>query len=134
MALRICAAPKPDLKTLFRSANLWTLSENSTSLLITSEPNPTFRVQRPYSSKKGADIPKNKLQGLITADAQPTNGVCYDKKPFRMLLEAGEWLRGREGKLQGLFEGRQEIFLVFVRKKPQSAHVRRNPQEQAAEN
>lgn len=34
-------------------------------------------------------IPKNVIEHLNTAQEQQTNGVVYDKKPFRMELEEG---------------------------------------------
>ncbi|XP_044260286.1 CDGSH iron-sulfur domain-containing protein 3, mitochondrial [Tribolium madens] len=41
-------------------------------------------------STKSAEIPTNALKDVTTAHKQPENGVVYDKKPFKMPLEAGK--------------------------------------------
>lgn len=46
-------------------------------------------VFQTYSSEKDTEIPKNALKDLITADEQKENGKVYDKKPFKLRLEAG---------------------------------------------
>lgn len=87
MALRIGIPSKFNNRTLHRFVNVQTVSDtlifrwtNLTSLIC---------LQRFSSSKNEPERPKNVLQGYITADQQPTTGACYDKKPFKMQLEAG---------------------------------------------
>lgn len=58
------------------------LTSNTTILL-------TYKFQVRFS-KNSDDIPKNELKGVISADAQQENGVIYDKKPFKIALEAGK--------------------------------------------
>lgn len=41
-------------------------------------------------SSKAEEIPKNALKDVISADAQKENGIVYDKKPFKLALEAGK--------------------------------------------
>lgn len=47
-------------------------------------------ITKVFSSTNSSDIPKNKLENVISAHTQPENGVIYDKKPFRVTLEAGK--------------------------------------------
>lgn len=88
MALRIFFATKSNIKPAFRTINLQAVSQNNVFSCNTL--NLTFCFQGFYSSKTQPEIPKNQLQGLITADQQKSNGVCYDKKPFKMVLQAGK--------------------------------------------
>lgn len=39
------------------------------------------------SAKKDDEIPKNLMENVITAHKQPTSGLIYDKKPFKVLLK-----------------------------------------------
>ncbi|KFB42677.1 AGAP004885-PA-like protein [Anopheles sinensis] len=64
--------------------------------IYTSSPMTMIRVAaqsctlRWYSSTgKEAKFPKNVIEHLSTSQEQPTNGIIYDKKPFRMELEEG---------------------------------------------
>jgi CDGSH-type Zn-finger protein len=41
-------------------------------------------------SSKSTKIPENKLKNVISANHQPENGTVYDKKPFKLPLEAGK--------------------------------------------
>ncbi|EFA04864.1 CDGSH iron-sulfur domain-containing protein 3, mitochondrial [Tribolium castaneum] len=63
-------------------------------ILILKNTHPTtsaFRIlPKVLFSSKSAQIPTNALKDVITADKQPENGLVYDKKPFKMPLEAGK--------------------------------------------
>uniref|UniRef100_A0A1B6MRL4 Iron-binding zinc finger CDGSH type domain-containing protein n=1 Tax=Graphocephala atropunctata TaxID=36148 RepID=A0A1B6MRL4_9HEMI len=41
-----------------------------------------------YTKKESPQMPKNILEEHITAHKQPTFGLVYDKKPFKILLKA----------------------------------------------
>uniref|UniRef100_A0A1B6J4C8 Iron-binding zinc finger CDGSH type domain-containing protein n=1 Tax=Homalodisca liturata TaxID=320908 RepID=A0A1B6J4C8_9HEMI len=43
-----------------------------------------------YSKKDSSDMPKNTLEEHITAHKQPTYGLVYDKKPFKVALKANK--------------------------------------------
>ncbi|KAJ8965452.1 hypothetical protein NQ314_004123 [Rhamnusium bicolor] len=43
-----------------------------------------------YSSKTTPAVPKNMLENVISANKQKENGIVYDKKPFKLPLEAGK--------------------------------------------
>ncbi|XP_050302951.1 CDGSH iron-sulfur domain-containing protein 3, mitochondrial [Anthonomus grandis grandis] len=78
-------------------------------------------INMSFSSKPTPEIPKNKLEPLISAHTQQENGVVYDKKPFRMLLEAGKkysWcLCGRSHK-QPLCDGTHRGEQLKIKQKP----------------
>ncbi|KAL1502422.1 hypothetical protein ABEB36_007563 [Hypothenemus hampei] len=85
-----------------------------------------FRIRissKSFSSQKSPDgvIPKNKLEGIISADSQQENGVIYDKKPFRIQLEAGKkysWcLCGRSHK-QPFCDGTHKTEQLRIKQKP----------------
>lgn len=69
-----------------------------------------------YSSKKNTnkvevaevEIPKNPLEHLQTAHLQAENGVIFDKKPFKLTLEAGKtysWCLCGKSKNQPICDG-----------------------------
>ncbi|KAF7268069.1 uncharacterized protein LOC143193748 [Rhynchophorus ferrugineus] len=76
---------------------------------------------RPYSSKESSDFPKNKLDQVISADKQTENGIVYEKRPFRITLEAGKkysWcLCGRSHK-QPFCDGTHKMQQLNIVQKP----------------
>lgn len=44
----------------------------------------------PVSSTEGKTVPKNLLEGSQTSHLQPENGAIFDKKPFKIHLEASK--------------------------------------------
>ncbi|CAG9770783.1 unnamed protein product [Ceutorhynchus assimilis] len=74
-----------------------------------------------FSNKATPEIPKNKLENLISAQTQQENGVIYDKKPIRMRLEAGKkysWcLCGRSHK-QPFCDGTHRTQELRIKQKP----------------
>uniref|UniRef100_A0A182UB40 Iron-binding zinc finger CDGSH type domain-containing protein n=1 Tax=Anopheles melas TaxID=34690 RepID=A0A182UB40_9DIPT len=57
-------------------------------------------------------IPKNVIEHLNTAQEQQTNGVVYDKKPFRIELEEGKrysWCLCGRSKGQPLCDGTHKL-------------------------
>ncbi|XP_072381022.1 uncharacterized protein [Diabrotica undecimpunctata] len=73
-----------------------------------------------YSS--GADkIPTNKVENVISAHRQDTNGVVYDKKPFKIPLEAGKrysWCLCGRSKSQPLCDGTHKNIHMKITQKP----------------
>lgn len=73
-----------------------------------------FQLRSHYSSnEKSLDqpeivIPKNPLESYQTAHLQPDNGSVYDKKPFKLRLEAGKrysWCLCGKSKNQPICDG-----------------------------
>ncbi|XP_066251534.1 uncharacterized protein [Euwallacea similis] len=48
-----------------------------------------FRLNKAFATT-APELPKNKLENVISAHNQESNGVVYDKKPIRIFLEAGK--------------------------------------------
>lgn len=42
-----------------------------------------------YSNKSTSEVPQNVLENVISANKQSENGAVYDKKPFKLTLDAG---------------------------------------------
>lgn len=65
--------------------------------------------QENYATKGSKpEIPKNPLASAYTASSQKDNGVVYDKKPFKLTLEAGKtyhWCLCGRSKSQPLCDG-----------------------------
>lgn len=66
------------------------------------------------------EIPKNVLADVYSASNQPSNGIIYDKKPFKMTLEAGKsysWCLCGRSKSQPLCDGtHKDIFLKITQR------------------
>ncbi|KRT83888.1 hypothetical protein AMK59_3235, partial [Oryctes borbonicus] len=80
-----------------------------------------YALERVNYSKKSNEIPKNVIQDLISADAQKENGIIYDKKPFRMPLEAGKrysWCLCGRSKKQPLCDGTHKNQQLKIKQKP----------------
>ncbi|XP_046741572.1 CDGSH iron-sulfur domain-containing protein 3, mitochondrial [Diprion similis] len=76
------------------------------------------------SSAKEAEqpkIPRNTLKNLFSANEQQDNGKIYDKKPFKMRLEAGKhyhWCLCGKSKSQPLCDGTHRDVFVKVKQRP----------------
>ncbi|XP_060533325.1 CDGSH iron-sulfur domain-containing protein 3, mitochondrial [Cylas formicarius] len=79
-----------------------------------------FNVIKFFSSSDSG-IPKNVLENVISAHHQANNGVVYDKKPFRMTLEAGKrysWCLCGRSKKQPLCDGTHKNEQLRITLKP----------------
>nr|XP_022904979.1 CDGSH iron-sulfur domain-containing protein 3, mitochondrial-like [Onthophagus taurus]XP_022912209.1 CDGSH iron-sulfur domain-containing protein 3, mitochondrial-like [Onthophagus taurus] len=79
-----------------------------------------LRTQKVNFSNE-ANIPKNVLTGVISADKQPENGIVYDKKPFKMRLETEKkysWCLCGRSKNQPLCDGTHKIPQLKIKQKP----------------
>uniref|UniRef100_A0AAG5D0A9 Iron-binding zinc finger CDGSH type domain-containing protein n=1 Tax=Anopheles atroparvus TaxID=41427 RepID=A0AAG5D0A9_ANOAO len=76
------------------------------------------------SSAAGKDetkFPKNTIEDLNTSQEQPTNGVIYDKKPFRMELQEGKrysWCLCGRSKGQPLCDGTHKLVQYKIPHRP----------------
>ncbi|XP_055610710.1 CDGSH iron-sulfur domain-containing protein 3, mitochondrial [Uranotaenia lowii] len=69
----------------------------------------------------GGDIPKNVIADLQTSQNQQTNGVIYDKKPFRIELEEGKrysWCLCGKSKSQPLCDGTHKLDQYKIKQRP----------------
>lgn len=61
------------------------------------------------------EIPKNTLASVYSAQEQKDNGIIYDKKPFKVMLQEGKtyhWCLCGRSKLQPLCDGtHKDVFL-----------------------
>lgn len=64
------------------------MTQNEQRVTLITIPTVHTYFQVTFSSKSG-DVPRNVVEGFITANSQTQNGVVYDKKPFKLKLEAG---------------------------------------------
>ncbi|XP_043465353.1 CDGSH iron-sulfur domain-containing protein 3, mitochondrial [Leptopilina heterotoma] len=75
-----------------------------------------------FSSKSEEPIvPRNPLQDVYSASQQKANGVVYDKKPFKLRLEAGRnysWCLCGQSKNQPLCDGTHKNVFLKVTLKP----------------
>ncbi|XP_057322919.1 CDGSH iron-sulfur domain-containing protein 3, mitochondrial [Microplitis mediator] len=76
-----------------------------------------------YSTKeeKEPEIPVNELQGLFSAQNQKENGKPYDKKPFRMRIEAGkdyQWCLCGQSKSQPICDGTHRNIFLKIKLRP----------------
>ncbi|XP_018335934.1 uncharacterized protein LOC108744580 [Agrilus planipennis] len=74
-----------------------------------------------YSDKKAPGIPQNPLENVITAHLQSENGVVYEKKPFKIKLEAGNnyfWCLCGRSKSQPLCDGTHKDIFLKVKQRP----------------
>ncbi|KOB53710.1 hypothetical protein OBRU01_25946 [Operophtera brumata] len=66
------------------------------------------------------EIPKNPLESVYSAPQQKDNGIIYDKKPFKISLEAGKtyhWCLCGRSKSQPLCDGtHKDVFLKISQK------------------
>lgn len=66
-------------------------------------------------------IPKNVKEDLITGNKQPENGMVYDKKPFKIELEAGKtysWCLCGRSKSQPLCDGFHKLTHYKIKQRP----------------
>ncbi|XP_053664429.1 CDGSH iron-sulfur domain-containing protein 3, mitochondrial [Anopheles marshallii] len=66
-------------------------------------------------------FPKNVIEHLNTAQEQQTNGVIYDKKPFRMELQEGKrysWCLCGRSKGQPLCDGTHKLVQYKITHRP----------------
>ncbi|XP_034950216.1 CDGSH iron-sulfur domain-containing protein 3, mitochondrial [Chelonus insularis] len=77
-----------------------------------------------YSSDKSdkeSEIPVNLLQGLYSAQDQPSTGKVYDKKPFKIKLQAGKrysWCLCGESKGQPLCDRTHQNIFLKIKLRP----------------
>ncbi|XP_018575777.1 CDGSH iron-sulfur domain-containing protein 3, mitochondrial [Anoplophora glabripennis] len=74
-----------------------------------------------YSAKSTSEVPRNVLENVISADKQRENGAVYDKKPFKMTLEAGKrysWCLCGRSKTQPLCDGTHKQQQLKITQKP----------------
>ncbi|XP_074040179.1 uncharacterized protein [Leptinotarsa decemlineata] len=75
-----------------------------------------------FSSKKTSpEIPRNILENVISAHQQEGHGIVYDKKPFKMTLEAGKkysWCLCGRSKTQPLCDGTHRNAQLKITQKP----------------
>ncbi|XP_041974271.1 CDGSH iron-sulfur domain-containing protein 3, mitochondrial [Aricia agestis] len=74
-----------------------------------------------YSSKPSKpEVPKNPLASVYSASSQSANGIIYDKKPFKVRLEAGKtyhWCLCGRSKSQPLCDGtHKDVFLKITQR------------------
>ncbi|XP_049296158.1 CDGSH iron-sulfur domain-containing protein 3, mitochondrial [Anopheles funestus] len=81
-----------------------------------------FCATRCYSTAGNeTKFPKNVIENLNTAQEQQTNGVIYDKKPFRMELEEGKrysWCLCGRSKGQPLCDGTHKLVQYKITQRP----------------
>ncbi|KAK5638657.1 hypothetical protein RI129_012952, partial [Pyrocoelia pectoralis] len=66
-------------------------------------------------------IPKNVLEDKITAHQQKENGTVYDKKPFKITLEAGKkyfWCLCGKSKSQPFCDGTHNNVYLKIKLRP----------------
>ncbi|CAB3258997.1 unnamed protein product [Arctia plantaginis] len=81
---------------------------------VVSSANYATKISKP-------EIPKNPLSSIYTAANQKENGVVYDKKPFRLNLEAGKtyhWCLCGRSKSQPLCDGTHKDIYLKVTQRP----------------
>ncbi|KAF2900841.1 hypothetical protein ILUMI_05380 [Ignelater luminosus] len=72
-------------------------------------------------SSKSSDVPRNVVEEFVTANSQPQNGVIYDKKPFKVKLEAGKnyfWCLCGKSKSQPLCDGTHKDVFLKIKLRP----------------
>lgn len=83
-----------------------------------------FQLRAQYSSeKKPVDqpeivVPKNPLEPFQTAHLQPENGVVYDKKPWKLTLEADKqysWCLCGKSKNQPICDGTHKNIYLKIK-------------------
>ncbi|XP_018798248.1 PREDICTED: CDGSH iron-sulfur domain-containing protein 3, mitochondrial [Bactrocera latifrons] len=87
-------------------------------------------MHRMYSSSKSSDpasstevktIPKNLLEGSQTSHLQPENGAIFDKKPFKIHLEANKiysWCLCGKSKSQPICDGMHKNEFLKIKLRP----------------
>ncbi|CAH0548745.1 unnamed protein product [Brassicogethes aeneus] len=78
-------------------------------------------INKCFYSKTGPDLPKNGLGDKISADKQQENGQIYDKKPFKVALEAGKrysWCLCGRSKSQPFCDGTHKQQQLKITQKP----------------
>ncbi|XP_015116653.1 CDGSH iron-sulfur domain-containing protein 3, mitochondrial [Diachasma alloeum] len=77
-----------------------------------------------YSTKEKKsepEIPKNELEGMFSAQVQPDKGKIYDKKPFKIRIEAGKkyaWCTCGHSKGQPLCDGTHKNTFLKITLRP----------------
>ncbi|XP_063985588.1 uncharacterized protein LOC135166855 [Diachasmimorpha longicaudata] len=77
-----------------------------------------------YSTKEEQsepEIPKNELEDMISAQLQPEKGKIYDKKPFKLTIEAGKkyaWCTCGHSKGQPLCDGSHRNTFMNIKLRP----------------
>ncbi|CAH1118316.1 unnamed protein product [Phaedon cochleariae] len=73
------------------------------------------------SQSCSTEVPKNQLDNVISANKQKGRGVVYDKKPFKLPVEAGKrysWCSCGRSKSQPLCDGTHRIVQLKITQKP----------------
>ncbi|XP_026727496.1 CDGSH iron-sulfur domain-containing protein 3, mitochondrial [Trichoplusia ni] len=80
-----------------------------------------IRLENYATKGSKPEIPKNPLASTYTASNQKDNGVVYDKKPFKLTLEAGKtyhWCLCGRSKSQPLCDGTHKDHYLKVTQRP----------------
>nr|CAI5862807.1 unnamed protein product [Callosobruchus analis] len=80
-----------------------------------------LRNQYRLLCKGTSGIPKNILENVISANKQSQNGVCYDKKPLKITLQAGKkysWCLCGRSKTQPFCDGTHRMDQLKITQKP----------------
>ncbi|XP_032528691.2 CDGSH iron-sulfur domain-containing protein 3, mitochondrial [Danaus plexippus] len=67
------------------------------------------------------EIPSNPLKQIYSANNQTENGIVYDRKPFKMMLEAGksyQWCLCGRSKSQPLCDGTHKDHYLKITQRP----------------
>ncbi|XP_028175038.1 CDGSH iron-sulfur domain-containing protein 3, mitochondrial [Ostrinia nubilalis] len=92
----------------------------TTRLIPTLKP---YSLQKVNYVTKAAkpEIPKNPLRDVYSASSQSSNGIVYDRKPFKVTLEAGKtysWCLCGRSKNNPLCDGTHKDIYLKVTQRP----------------
>ncbi|KAH0953214.1 hypothetical protein HN011_009791 [Eciton burchellii] len=78
-------------------------------------------VSRFSTESEEPPVPENPLKNMYSANAQPSTGVMYDTKPFKLRLETGKnysWCLCGQSKNQPLCDGTHKNVHLKIKLKP----------------
>ncbi|KAF5272805.1 hypothetical protein FQA39_LY07832 [Lamprigera yunnana] len=73
------------------------------------------------AASTSSDVPKNVVEKYITAHEQKGNGVVYDKKPFKLTLQAGKkyfWCLCGKSRNQPFCDGTHNDVFLKIKLRP----------------
>ncbi|CAG4928035.1 unnamed protein product [Colias eurytheme] len=82
---------------------------------------PGIRTANYVTKPPKPEIPTNPLASVYSATHQKTNGIVYDKKPFKIALEAGKtysWCLCGRSKSQPFCDGTHRNIYLKITEKP----------------